>query len=301
MKQYLYVLSLSVFSLFFANAANALVAPYFVHGNISTLSGDFSVIEENRLSDTGAISFWGGFDWRCFHTPGCGISINPGASTAYAEVTLDPLTGTLGARAGSLGYVNFGGFGTAYGYVSQVFSVGTDGTLQPGDNVSVDVNMLLEGVIDIDSQNATAAGMSVLNYFDPSRQYIDFDGSPVDFIPLSTFQDLFFTPNMFGTELGRVQHMANQPTTTVNFQSTATAEVNVGDVLVLETMIFVDNHLGFSPDLGQSWTEFHSTLSSSLTTSTSGATLNVIPVPAAVWLFGSGLLGLIGIARRKKA
>lgn len=27
----------------------------------------------------------------------------------------------------------------------------------------------------------------------------------------------------------------------------------------------------------------------------------VIPVPAAIWLFGSGLLGLIGIARRKKA
>ena len=27
----------------------------------------------------------------------------------------------------------------------------------------------------------------------------------------------------------------------------------------------------------------------------------VIPVPAAVWLFGSGLLGIIGIARRKKA
>jgi len=27
----------------------------------------------------------------------------------------------------------------------------------------------------------------------------------------------------------------------------------------------------------------------------------VVPVPAAVWLFGSGLLGLIGIARRNKA
>jgi hypothetical protein len=26
-----------------------------------------------------------------------------------------------------------------------------------------------------------------------------------------------------------------------------------------------------------------------------------VPIPAAVWLFGSGLLGLIGIARRKKA
>ena len=27
----------------------------------------------------------------------------------------------------------------------------------------------------------------------------------------------------------------------------------------------------------------------------------VVPVPAAVWLFGSGLLGLVGLARRKKA
>ncbi|MEA2093077.1 MAG: hypothetical protein U9P11_00765, partial [Pseudomonadota bacterium] len=26
-----------------------------------------------------------------------------------------------------------------------------------------------------------------------------------------------------------------------------------------------------------------------------------VPVPPAVWLFGSGLLGLVGIARRKKA
>ena len=30
-------------------------------------------------------------------------------------------------------------------------------------------------------------------------------------------------------------------------------------------------------------------------------TVSSVPVPAAVWLFGSGLLGLLGIARRKKA
>ena len=30
-------------------------------------------------------------------------------------------------------------------------------------------------------------------------------------------------------------------------------------------------------------------------------TVSAIPVPAAVWLFGSGLLGLVGVARRRKA
>ena len=29
--------------------------------------------------------------------------------------------------------------------------------------------------------------------------------------------------------------------------------------------------------------------------------VSAVPVPAAVWLFGSGLLGLIGLARRKKS
>lgn len=31
------------------------------------------------------------------------------------------------------------------------------------------------------------------------------------------------------------------------------------------------------------------------------STYSVVPFPAAVWLFGSGLIGLFGLARRKKA
>ena len=31
------------------------------------------------------------------------------------------------------------------------------------------------------------------------------------------------------------------------------------------------------------------------------ATVSAVPVPAAAWLFGSGLIGLIGVARRKKS
>ncbi|MEN8133637.1 MAG: VPLPA-CTERM sorting domain-containing protein, partial [Pseudomonadota bacterium] len=29
--------------------------------------------------------------------------------------------------------------------------------------------------------------------------------------------------------------------------------------------------------------------------------IKVVPVPAAVWLFGSGFIGLVGVARRKKS
>ena len=33
---------------------------------------------------------------------------------------------------------------------------------------------------------------------------------------------------------------------------------------------------------------------------TTSLTINAIPIPAAIWLFGSGLIGLVGIARRKR-
>ena len=63
-----------------------------------------------------------------------------------------------------------------------------------------------------------------------------------------------------------------------------------------------------NPELFGTTTRLEISISLSPGVSTSGLVLNldsvtstVVPVPAAVWLFGSGLLGLIGIARRKKA
>ena len=53
-----------------------------------------------------------------------------------------------------------------------------------------------------------------------------------------------------------------------------------------EQIAFLDDSLGFA---GQ-YTQWEL-----------GDVPSVIPVPAAVWLFGSGLLGLVGVARRKKA
>jgi hypothetical protein len=67
--------------------------------------------------------------------------------------------------------------------------------------------------------------------------------------------------------------------------------------------------LGISTDSGASWSGDTSVTplgaNSYTVTFTDGSVLEIdvriVPVPAGVWLFGSGLLGLIGISRRKKS
>ena len=73
------------------------------------------------------------------------------------------------------------------------------------------------------------------------------------------------------------------------------------------TFTLTGGHLAslYSPTLGVSLASERSDFVGDFTANFGGeakGTLGaVIPVPAAVWLFSSGLLGLIGIARRKKA
>jgi hypothetical protein len=47
----------------------------------------------------------------------------------------------------------------------------------------------------------------------------------------------------------------------------------------------------------------HTQLDGAFAGMTSVVTMQIsqVPVPAAVWLFGSGLLGLLGVARHRKA
>ncbi len=71
----------------------------------------------------------------------------------------------------------------------------------------------------------------------------------------------------------------------------------------------------YAPDTSAAWGFFMGStgagaggLQTSISKNTSGygwavhsGDVSTVPVPAAVWLFGSGLLGLIGVARRKRA
>lgn len=51
---------------------------------------------------------------------------------------------------------------------------------------------------------------------------------------------------------------------------------------------------------GTSLTDLFENSSTTTSTSFSGS-INAVPVPAAIWLFGSGLIGLVGMSRRKKS
>lgn len=55
-----------------------------------------------------------------------------------------------------------------------------------------------------------------------------------------------------------------------------------------------------SQDLAPIATTFAGTWSVNAAAGTLNYTVSAVPVPAAVWLFGSGLLGLVGISRRRK-
>jgi hypothetical protein len=59
---------------------------------------------------------------------------------------------------------------------------------------------------------------------------------------------------------------------------------------------------GSSGDAEAGWVDFATEpADTSLALYAVSEELTVVPVPAAVWLFGSGLLGLVGVARRSKA
>ena len=58
-----------------------------------------------------------------------------------------------------------------------------------------------------------------------------------------------------------------------------------------------DGTLAAAGNVGPEWGDFNTQQYSEIF----NVTVSAVPVPAAVWLFGSGLLGLVGVARRRKA
>jgi len=76
---------------------------------------------------------------------------------------------------------------------------------------------------------------------------------------------------------------------------------NVSNRYWYATEYAFDVRTAWSFDMGSGWQDYyHSKTNSFAGWAVQTGNVSGVPVPAAVWLFGSGLLGLIGVARHKK-
>jgi len=90
------------------------------------------------------------------------------------------------------------------------------------------------------------------------------------------------------------------PIATTTFNTTDIGTVVVG-TNPSGTLPFTNDGIGGSPMKAGPFPGFNANFDITTLHVNSYIPGGVVPVPAAVWLFGSGLLGLVGVARRKKA
>ena len=160
-----------------------------------------------------------------------------------------------------------------------------------------------------------SASANASTIFAPTDGDVNFLNSTIDFSGGTTQVAIFNVGDLGGT---------NNTIVLDDLYSASLAEFSVsgGDYLVNSkagpsdtifdtmTLFGTDNFiLGLTDDSGANWyaDTGYTSLGGSLYNvhfadgSLLQVDVRVVPVPAAVWLFGSGLLGLVGIARRKKA
>jgi len=174
--------------------------------------------------------------------------------------------------------------------------------------------------VAIDSLLISSASLTIAIDGDGSRTYSSAVAPPVQ-ITMGEYQDpiveliggrysaRIYSTGAFGMPApsGSVDTVAG--TINVDFSSlraSATTPYGLFDI-ALWPIINPPSGGSYDPETGAyvlTWSNPYSiegTITSGTATVTLSGTATVVPVPAALWLLGSGLLGLAGIARRRRA
>ena len=168
----------------------------------------------------------------------------------------------LGYQAANAAFIN-GSLGLAGPY-NPINSAGTPVTLDVATGIDFvgDQGFALTSTGDLAVAFLTPVAMT------------DFQFNPLNPNPLALWSVNGFTFNMTAVSIN------NQNSINLSLSGTGTVSGN-----------------GFDSTSG-TW-EFTANATEDSTFTWSSSTVSAVPVPAAVWLFGSGLLGLVGVARRR--
>lgn len=173
------------------------------------------------------------------------------------------------------------------------------------------------GTGGIDYQLAQTFIVGLTGRLDGVDLYLGQDGAPTENVSV----DIVSSVNLSGAALATGVLTPLDIPTTQNFVyidlSTLNFSVSSGDALAIRlstTQNIISNvnqyNAGFNLLNGYNDGVFHTSSDGGVNWNPQGAGasdlffktyVSAVPVPAAVWLFASGLLGLVGIARRKKA
>ena len=163
---------------------------------------------------------------------------------------------------------------------------------------------------DFTAEGGSSGGGFELTW-DPTRLALDVPPSRVSADIRSVLADQFFDND---GDTGFTSVLIDQPAGSLNVSWT-TCTLNFGcdsagtlfDVYDLQFSVLAGAATGLSPltlginAISDPWFDANGETLDNSTINYTGATLDVqeVPLPAAVWLFGTGLLGLAGIARRR--
>lgn len=214
------------------------------------------------------------------------LTVGPQSGTSTSTASVDIVTGELKASAstsytGQFGQSQTSGFGEAE--VSETFTVTGSGTVMVSYSLDGSFNLSTTAFAPNPAPGIGFQAQGTLNILGPNL--LDSDNIRINQSTVCT--------------------SCSSASGTIDELLTASAFVNDGDTISIEAVILAQITTGEGTvDLSQTGRLFIELTSGlSLTPSDLDYLTNptFVPVPAALWLFGSGLLGLIGIARRKKA
>lgn len=255
------------------------------------------------------------------NTAGAALN-NPDISAKVANPYLTPITGTLSydsaSGAGDASMAPFDFFADTVVPVDMRLQMIGDGLGGPGtlmlsnmtyswgSDSGVPLSFVLDaaGFLNGDLAGGGVGAVPAVDgtYTDANFGYLDIGASPI-----ATTE--FNTTNINGcVYLDCIDNSASGGLPLITDMAPNLNEFAQGDGVGIGGSPLQDGPFaGFSPNFNVTTMTFLSNEANSVITANCtfdiahSCLATVVPIPAAVWLFGSGLLGLIGLARHKKA